>query len=456
MLSVGFSACFGAKRDMRTQLAQPVNIIINAAPTSVTFVNNDRTDEYEELEVSIDGTNWQGGTTITGLTPNTSYTAYARYKENEVYKASDSWTKAFTTPKHGQDAPAVSFSQADKTVTFDPGSALEYSFDGGTTYSADNEHTYTENGEKTVKVRYKETDEKYKSAEQIIDVYISDFYGGFGTEEDPFLISTLEHFYAISTVAHYKLIADIDFSSSSAIVPVDIQSFDGNGYKIINPIVAGAGIFRSVGEVKNLTVENAVITFAVSGINNEYNIGIIAGRAQVVSNCKANGEITITDTRASGQSGYVGGLVGRTRIVYGLDEYKVVDSYADVDIRYNSSVPSNPPTYNTQLILYVGGLFGADERSINVNDQITVSESAAKVDIELLGTYGAYVGGITGYMQGNVSNCYATGTITTGGSGGNIFIGGIAATLLNSSINSCYAAMNIGASGLDQNALWAA
>jgi hypothetical protein len=224
-------------------------------------VKNPKAWDYEILEVGIDGINWQDDLTITGLTPNTQYTAYARYKENAKYKAGDPYTKTVTTPKYEQNAPAVSFEQANKTVTVEANAALEYSFDGGTTYASENTHTYTEDGEKVIKVRYKETDDKYNSGEQTINVCISDFYGGYGTEETPFLIADKQQLLAIKGVALqytrkcFKLLNDIDFSESDAFTPLDCSYFDGNGKKLISPQVTVGrytGVFGQIGTIKIL------------------------------------------------------------------------------------------------------------------------------------------------------------------------------------------------------------
>ena len=83
-------------------------------------------------------------------------------------------------------------------MTVEKNSRLEYSFDGGATFGDENIFTFAEKGEKIIKVRYKETTDKYKSEEQLINVYISDYYAGFGTADDPYLIASYDNFSAIS------------------------------------------------------------------------------------------------------------------------------------------------------------------------------------------------------------------------------------------------------------------
>lgn len=390
-----------------------------------------------------------------GLTPNTEYTVSVKYKGNATNNDSAPCKKTVTTLKHTQDVPEATFSQADKTVTVEQNAAYEYSFDDGATYGTTNVFTYSENGKKTIKVRYKETNDKYASADQIINVKITDYYAGLGTENDPYQIATFEHFDAITSAdanAYFKLISDITFPSAAVNPRPNIYRahFDGNGHKLINPIIAHnkstynlCGVFSQVGAVQNLTVENAKVEYLEAV---QFKVGIIAGIAESVKNCKVSGEITVTNTGEYGGDCYIGGIIGRVRDTSNIDDndHKVVNLYSDVKIRYNSSS-------NGIGTLCVGGLFGADEESSDINKRIELSRCGANVDIELLGTYSAYVGGLVGSMMGDITNCYSTGTIVTDGAGQTMSIGGIASYVGNGSISSCYAAMNLTANGSDQN-----
>ncbi|MDE5562483.1 MAG: hypothetical protein K2J01_02925 [Clostridiales bacterium] len=392
-----------------------------------------------------------------GLTPNTEYTVSVKYKGNATNNDSAPCTKTVTTLKYTQDAPEATFSQADKTVTVEQNAAYEYSFDDGATYGTTNVFTYSENGKKTIKVRYKATNDKYASADQIINVKITDYYAGFGTKNDPYQIATFEHFEAITSAdasAYFKLISDITFPDTAVAPRPNIYRahFDGNGHKLINPIIAPnnatynlCGVFSQVGAVQNLTVENAKVDYLEAV---QFNVGIIAGIADVVKNCKVSGEITVTSSDKYWAECYVGGIIGRVRNGGNVDDndYKIFNLHSDVKIRYNSS--------NNEIgTLYVGGLFGADERPMLSyrHEELELSECGANVDIELLGTYRADVGGLVGSMTGDIKNCYSTGTIVTDGAGQTMSIGGIASYVGNGSISSCYAAMNLTANGTNQN-----
>lgn len=384
---------------------------------------------------------------FSGLTPNTEYAVSVKYRGNATNNDSAPCTKTVTTLKHTQIAPEATFFQADKTVTVEENAAYEYSFDDGATYGATNVFTYSENGEKTIKVRYRATNDTYAGEDQIINVNISDFYAGFGTENDPYQIATFEHFNAITSEnsdAYFKLISDITFPTTAVYSrPNGSAHFDGNGHKLINPIINGSGVFNQVGAVQDLTVENAKIEY-LNGV--KINVGIIAGIADAVKNCKASGEINITSSDTCWGDCYIGGIIGRVRDVGNVvdNDHKIINLYSDVKIRYNS--PNN-----AACTLFVGGLFGADERSSNLNKRIELSKSGANVDIELSGTHSANVGGLVGSVIGDITNCYSSGTIVTDGAGQTMSIGGIASYVGNGSISSCYAAMNLTANGTDQN-----
>ncbi len=465
-----FTACSNGRKHYTVRTPEEENVVIDAfvdyIDVQVTYIPHEDTPpmfmitpgngEWTEANNEADETS-NPAPKVThrfgGLTPNTEYTVSVKYKGNATNNDSEPYIKKVTTLKHTQNAPEATFSQADKTVTVEKNAAYEYSFDGGATYGATNVFTYSENGEKAIKVRYKATDDKYESADQIINVIISDYYAGLGTENDPYQIATFEHFNAITSEdssAYFKLISDITFPST-AVTPrpsIPAAHFDGNGHKLINPIITMkdfndnmGGVFSQIGAVKNLTVENAKVDCSDEG---SAEVGIIAGIADAVKNCKVSGEITTTNSDKYYGDSYIGGIIGRLRDTGWIDDndHKVVNLYSDVKIRYNSK---------SKATLFVGGLFGADERYLNTETRIELSECGADVDIELLGAYRANVGGLVGSMIGDIANCYSTGSIVTDGADQTISIGGIAGYVGEGSISSCYAEMNLSANGMKQN-----
>jgi uncharacterized protein (TIGR02145 family) len=67
--------------------------------TNVTATSITLNTISDNVEYSKDGTSWQNGTTFSGLTSNTAYTFYARFKESATQEASPSSTASISTLK---------------------------------------------------------------------------------------------------------------------------------------------------------------------------------------------------------------------------------------------------------------------------------------------------------------------------------------------------------------------
>ncbi|MCL1875799.1 MAG: putative Ig domain-containing protein [Synergistaceae bacterium] len=173
-------------------------------------------------------------------------------------------------------------------------------------------------------------------------------------------------------------------------------SFDGNGYKItglwINrPNAQNVGPF---GYTQNATIKNVGVEIADAGIIGGHTVGGLVGHqycnngAGTIINCYATGNVTAT-------SYYVGGLVG-------------VQAFAHVNGGNN-----------------------------------TIANCYATVNVN--GT--EYVGGLVGFISGNISNCYATGNVTAAGN----YVGGLIGQQdsnpflvgYTSAIEYCYATGNV-------------
>jgi hypothetical protein len=216
---------------------------------------------------------------------------------------------------------------------------------------------------------------------------------GSGTEEDPWLIQSLEDFNDFAADANYwagftRLETDVNLAGmvyERAVIAPDVSSsqfyqgtkytgvFDGNDHKILNLTIddGGAGndwlgLFGSVdnGEVRNLGLEGG----SVSG---DRAVGGLMGDSKeygIVSNCYSTNDVK--------GSGSVGGLIG---------------------IAVGGSWLSN--CYST------GNVSGT----------------------------GDPIGGLVGYIEGGVWNCYSTGNVS-----GDSYVGGLVGQSNNSSISNCY------------------
>ncbi len=166
---------------------------------------------------------------------------------------------------------------------------------------------------------------------------------GSGTQADPYIIKSESDFTQISnsTSAHYKLDADLEFSSDTgAIIESEFKGvFDGNGHTVkltINALTDQSGdtldaLFALVsGQIKNLTVTGSVNgsnktagivakLFSSGNIDNCVNYATVYGRKNVagiagvlfdtatVTNCKNYGTIS---GKSINKGVDLGGIVG--------------------------------------------------------------------------------------------------------------------------------------------------
>lgn len=214
--------------------------------------------------------------------------------------------------------------------------------------------------------------------------------GGEGTEENPYLISTLGDMKLMKTAtdAHYRLVADIDMDGyPTAWAPISefTGSLDGNGHTLSNFVIdsdeSATGLFGMLGmgsKVSNLVVLNPEITL---NSNNSY-AGIIAGQAMTDS---ISG-VHIYGARIEGDNGAtIGGIVGQPAL------------YSEIAESSFEGVINAPRSEN------VGGIAGDTRTSSNI------AACVAKGSF----TAGTSLGGIVGTTgtDSRVINCHADVTL---------------------------------------------
>ncbi len=244
---------------------------------------------------------------------------------------------------------------------------------------------------------------------------------GEGTEENPYLIKTVEELNAInySLSTHYKLANDINMQDKTFEIIAKTQStaftgtFDGDGHKISNLKIESdnqyIGMFGYIngGKIKNLGLEKVDIkgtnnnsyTGGIVGqlnsgtIENSYVTGEVKGTSQVGGLVGYLGNGTITNTyvavKVTGTGNYIGGLVGY-----------LGNSYAKVSNSYSTGTVTGTS--------YVGGLVGRNTGTITNTYVIGV----------VTGT--SYAGGLIGENTGTITNTYAIGPVS-----GTSYVGGL-------------------------------
>ncbi len=212
----------------------------------------------------------------------------------------------------------------------------------------------------------------------------SDFSGGDGTEEKPYLISDASQFSKIiagknGKNVHYKLIKDIDFKGATiSSIGDESNAFagtlDGNGYALknftINNSSKHVGLFAKISEngcINNLTFDNIKISTEIKdkGVG-EYCVGLFAGQNEgKIYNCHVINSklyVKINETSAKDKKGnvvsFVGGLVG---ISNGANSSIIACSLVGSSVEcdsYRTIDAGDVEDKDKRNIVYLGGIVG--------------------------------------------------------------------------------------------------
>lgn len=237
-----------------------------------------------------------------------------------------------------------------------------------------------------------------------------------------------EHgYYQISTGAELAYFRDTNISNWKAKLMCDIDmgghdfasirnagaEFDGCGHTIrgLNAVgKAYVGLFQAISskcEIKNLTIENAVVRAS----NDDARVGILVGDVYgslTVENCYVSGTIETADGTNKIES--AGGLIGNVMKNYSV---KIQSCYADAKIKRTTDRG------------FAGGLVGW------TGGTTTIDNSYAVVDMDV--DKGFYIGGLVGSGNVTISHSYAAGEALTKNSTG----AAVAGISDNGSISSC-------------------
>jgi hypothetical protein len=268
---------------------------------------------------------------------------------------------------------------------------------------------------------------------------LSQFAGGTGTVNDPFLIETAEQLNGIGQDQshwdkHFKQITDIDLSVYSGdefnIIGIEGNGgenfpytgiFDGNGYEIRNftyeSSERGVAIFECVdypGELRNITIVNPMINCPQSP-------GVAALVFQlfngIIDSCNVLGG-TISGSGAGGVGGLVANYWTQDSPSPGAGTTKII--YCHVTANVSSASGG------------VGGLVGINHGRIQ-----KCSSSGSVSGIEKVGGL-TCLNGYWGYwntLHGEISDCYSTSNVS-----GTSKVGGLVGEAgASTSITNCYA-----------------
>lgn len=211
-----------------------------------------------------------------------------------------------------------------------------------------------------------------------------------------------------------KLMCDIDLGEHPFTPISNVVEFDGCRHTIRGLNVVGnmvpTGLFQEISsncEIKNLTIENAV----VKASNNDARVGILVGDVYdslTVENCYVSGTIETTD--GTNKIEAAGGLIGNVREKYSVE---IQSCYADAKIKGTTDKG------------FAGGLVGW------TGGTTTIDNSYAVVDMDV--DKGYYIGGLVGSGNVTISHSYAAGEALTKNPTG----ASVAGISSNGSISSC-------------------
>lgn len=284
----------------------------------------------------------------------------------------------------------------------------------------------------------------------------TEFAGGEGTEENPYLIANTTHLNNVRNYlsAHFKMTADIIFTDTdSDWVSIGDEtapftgSFDGDGYTISGlrqNISAAATVYGGLfGCASGTTIENLGVVKAdisVTSTSGDAYAGGIVGyaSANTINNCYNTGIVTAMASDLSWASSsyayaHVGGIIG--------------DAGGGTIIRNCYNLGAVTGVIMPRSYVYVGGVVGKAESTASIGNCYNTGAVLGESTYTKLSNAGGMVGGIIGHANDNaVSRCYNTGVVTalisapysSASTSTSVYAGGIIGYASRNTISECY------------------
>ena len=302
-------------------------------------------------------------------------------------------------------------------------------------------------GTKTLTVTYGDKSTTYKI--EIVESSENEFAGGDGTENNPYLISTMEHLDNVRKYpsAYFKLLKDISIISIPNWEPIDLYSgnFDGNGHYIYGLRInvpeaenySDFGLFGHVGDsvIKNLGVVDSEISVEVSGSNSDLSVSIggIAGTINntTIENCYFDGNITASASltgesdyaSASVMAGGISGFVYGNSVIsecYNISNIKATaNAESSYDYSFVGGIAGNLNEGEIKNCYNIGNMY-SDGHSGGISGKTNGTENNPMGKIincynigEVIST-DYYSGGISGVIYDSAENCYYLDNISKG------------------------------------------
>lgn len=228
---------------------------------------------------------------------------------------------------------------------------------------------------------------------------------GSGTADDPYQISCGEELAWLAGLvndqgkgdqANAVLTRDIDLGDQCW-TPIGNgygvkykSAFDGQSHTVSGLNVTGGDYAGLFGHAENASIRNLVVRGQVTGTGRVAGVVGYASTTCSVEHCGNEAAVTGTGNWTGGVVGYIGSYYDQGSSIVGC---------------YNAG----PVTSQSGAYSYAGGILGYDY----VGKDVTFTDCYNTGSV----TSGGYAGGIRGYgssMAGAMVNCYSTGTVTGG------------------------------------------
>ena len=229
----------------------------------------------------------------------------------------------------------------------------------------------------------------------------------------------------------YELVADIDLSGTWTPIGTFTATFDGNNNRISNLRISSGSNIGLFSILNNATIKNLKLaTVSVTGAGN---VGALVGQATdtTLSNIELIGDdlqsSSDAHTEIKGSGANVGGLVGH------FNRGTITDASSSLTVRGGATDDAD----NTGGL--VGNLAGGTIKNSNSSGSVSGSNG---VD---------FVGGLVGNNNGNISNSWASGNVTSTSisvapSNGSTRYGGLVGDN-NGNISNSWASGNVSSNG---------
>nr|MDE5943177.1 hypothetical protein [Clostridia bacterium] len=450
---------------------KPVRIDYSVTDTKIIVENayygaEEITSHYTEYR--LDDGEWHrsnSGYVFHDLAPASTHTLSARVSKQGSFSAGEILSVSVTLNKtYNFNEPAedeITYETDGRTAVFTLTNGIELYLEELGEWSSEKviTHTFGNVGRQKVFIRYKETATVAPSSQTSIEIRITDFGKGNGTEESPYLIGNSKQFSALQNFEDYgcyfaltdDIVLDGEVWENSGSSGVTI---DGRGHKITG-LRQETPLFHSVNVAKNLTVENSEYIFKI-GESSVINAAILAYELNNAENVNVSGSVTVSAPDGGilpdGCRLSAGGICVRLLQKGRGEKYGLTHCRADIAL----SMPEARDGSGEYMNLYLGGLAAyvlpADPQAHN--ERADILRCSADLNLTQAHISDADIGGLVGGYgrantrstfgpTANIDNCYTTGSMNIDfyGSSGTLCAGGIAPEITGS-VLTCYSTVD--------------